>query len=126
MQKGKSLNLAGSNRMRANNSTHSIGEHLLAALTPAEIGRLLDVLLPVLPSELLENSLSELPLDTQHTIQLILTPSESSASKQARQDPPVSLAKLSQIWSERWQEELAPDTYKTLLAQWRSEHVRRK
>ena len=90
--------------MAAKSSTNSIGEHLLAALTQHEIGRLLDSLLQVLPSELLEKSLSDLSLDTQQTVRQILTPPKSGASKQARRDHPVSLAKLSQTWSERWWE----------------------
>ena len=91
--------------MGANSSTSSIGEHLLTALTQTEIGRLLDSLLQSLPSELLEKSLSELSPDTQQTIRQILTsPKKSGASKQAPQDSPVSLAKLSQTWSEQWHE----------------------
>ena len=89
--------------MGAKSSTKSIGEDLLAALTQTEIARLLTSLLQGLPSQQLEKSLADLSPDTQQTVRKILAPPKSGASKQSPQDPPVSLAKLAQTWSEQWQ-----------------------
>ena len=90
--------------MGASKSTKSIGEDLLAALTQTEIARLLTSLFQGLPSQQLEQALADLSPDTQQTVRQILAPPKSGDSKQSRQDPPVSLAKLSQTWSEQWQE----------------------
>ncbi len=90
--------------MGASKATKSIGEDLLAALTQTEIACLLNSLFQGLPSQQLEKSLADLSPDTQQTVRQILAPPKSGASKQARQDIPVSLAKLAQTWSEQWQE----------------------
>ncbi|MEO1351955.1 MAG: hypothetical protein AAFW84_24645 [Cyanobacteria bacterium J06635_15] len=85
-------------------SNNSIGERLRVSLTQGEIVQLLDALVQGLPSELLEKALSELSSDTQKTIRQILTLPKSDTLRQAPQTPPTSLAKLSQTWSEHWQE----------------------
>ncbi len=78
---------------------NNLGESILAALTQQEISQLLDVLFVTLPVEEREGALVQLPLDTQQTIQQILTPQQ-----QVKQSQPVSLAKLAQTWSQLWQE----------------------
>jgi hypothetical protein len=93
--------------MSAKKKVDSVGVRLLAGLTETEIGQLLDALLQALPPEDLEQSLSQLSGDTQQTIRQILSPPPSK--KQKQQAPTaatlaVSLAKLSQTWSQLWQD----------------------
>lgn len=72
---------------------------ILAALTQQEISQLLDAFLATLSSEDLEPILTQLPLNTQKTLQKILNQQQNINQKQ-----PVSLAKLAQSWSQLWQE----------------------
>ena len=88
--------------MSMDRSPNRVGDRLLAALTQTEVGHLLDALIQVLPVDLLEQGLSQLPVDTQQTIQQILTPSAKEIAP-VSEAPPVSLAKLAQTWSELWQ-----------------------
>ncbi|MEM9487318.1 MAG: hypothetical protein AAGA83_26935, partial [Cyanobacteria bacterium P01_F01_bin.116] len=90
--------------MGANQPINGVGERLRTALTQGEVGQLLESLLNVLLSEQLEKALSDLLPDTQKTIREILTPPQSATSRQSSQASPTSLAKLSQTWSEQWQE----------------------
>ena len=90
--------------MGANQPINGVGERLRTALTQGEIGQLMDSLLNVLQSEQLDKALSDLSHDTQKTIREILTPPKTTTSRQASQSSPTSLAKLSQTWSEQWQE----------------------
>jgi hypothetical protein len=88
--------------MGAKHSSDSLGVRLLAGLTQTEITNLLDVLLQGLSSDRLEQSLCQLSADIQQTIRQILKPPTAEQPAGAEAAPPISLAKLSQTWSELW------------------------
>ncbi|MEO1560020.1 MAG: hypothetical protein AAFS12_10475 [Cyanobacteria bacterium J06632_19] len=77
----------------------TLGNRILAALTQQEISQLLDAAFATLPSEELELILTQLPLNTQKTLQKILNQQQN-----INQEQPVSLDKLAQTWSQLWQE----------------------
>ncbi|MUG97203.1 hypothetical protein F7734_34675 [Scytonema sp. UIC 10036] len=86
------------------NSSGSVGDRILAALTEQEISQLLDVLFAVLSNETLSQVLAQLQANTQETVQQILTPSQTDIQTEVTEEQPVSLAKLAQTWSQLWQE----------------------
>ena len=90
--------------MASDKSPKGLGDCLLAALTNTEISHLLDSFLQTLPPERLEQSLAQLSPDTQETVRQLLNPSKSKTSSQKTESLPISLAKLSQNWSELWQD----------------------
>ena len=77
----------------------TLGNRILAALTQHEISQLLDAAFAILPSEELEPILTQLPVNTQKTLQKILNQQQN-----INQEQPVSLDKLAQTWSQLWQE----------------------
>ena len=77
----------------------TLGNRILAALTQQEISQLLDAAFATLPSEELELILTQLPLNTQKTLQKILNQQQN-----INQEQPVSLDKLAQTWSQLWRE----------------------
>ena len=62
--------------MAKQNQEH-LGVSIQAALTQQEIASLLDALIATLSDELWKQALSQLPLDTQNTLQKIVTPAAS-------------------------------------------------
>jgi hypothetical protein len=90
--------------MASDKFSNSLGNRLLAALTNAEVGSLLDSLLQNLTPENLEQSLTQLSADTQATVRQILHPPTTLEPSQSPESSPISQAKLSQTWSELWQE----------------------
>ena len=72
----------------------TLGNRILAALTQQEISQLLDAAFATLHSEELEPILTQLPFNTQKTLQKILTQQQN-----INQEQPVSLDKLAQTWS---------------------------
>jgi hypothetical protein len=80
------------------------GDRLLTALTNTEVSSLLDALLQTLPLDSLEKSIAQLASDTQATIRQILQPYEISGADPKAEFSTRSLAKLSQTWSELWQD----------------------
>ncbi|MEM1394692.1 MAG: hypothetical protein AAGG00_15655 [Cyanobacteria bacterium P01_H01_bin.150] len=77
----------------------TLGNCILAALTQQEISQLLDAAFATLSSEELEPILTQLPVNTQKTLQKILNQQQN-----INQEQPVSLDKLAQTWSQLWQE----------------------
>lgn len=82
----------------------SIGDHLFEALTQQEIVCLLDALWATLPPDRQDEVLDQLPLDTQQTVQHILSPPNSVGTADNAPNKPVSTAKLEQTWNELWGE----------------------
>jgi hypothetical protein len=89
------------------NAIENVGERLLAALTQDEIERLLDALWAESSGQW-EGAITHLSPDTQVTVrQLIVQPLPDHSTPD--QEAPIAIAqrshaKLSQIWSELWQE----------------------
>ena len=90
--------------MVSKKSSESIGDRLLAALTETEVAHLLDALLTKLPLETLESIFSQLSENTQETINQILTTPQATELPDSSGALPMSLAKLSQTWTQLWQD----------------------
>ncbi|MBT9318010.1 hypothetical protein [Leptothoe spongobia] len=90
--------------MASKNVSKSIGNRLLAALTEKEVGHLLDALMTTVSLEALDPIFSQLSENTQETIRQILTTSQTTESSDSSGSSPMSLAKLSQAWTQLWQD----------------------
>jgi hypothetical protein len=78
------------------------GKAIFAALTQQEIAGLLDVLFTLLPADLNQQALEQLPPDTRHTLEQILSPPLAASKMTATADQPISLAKQAETWSALW------------------------
>ncbi|HEY9625999.1 MAG TPA: hypothetical protein V6C84_01750 [Coleofasciculaceae cyanobacterium] len=79
-------------------------DRLLNALTQQELAQLIEVLFTVLPPDLQQAAIAQLPENAQQIVKQILLPSSIAESTEASATQTVSLAKQAQIWSELWQE----------------------
>lgn len=78
------------------------GKAIFAALTQQEIAGLLDVLFTLLPPDLNQQALEQLPPDTRHTLEQILSPPLAASKVTETPDQPISLAKQAETWSALW------------------------
>ncbi len=89
--------------MSDNSAIEKLGKKLLAALTHAEIERLLDALWAESSGQW-EGAIAHLCADTQATIRQLIAQAEPSEPDLETPVSKLSPAKRSQLWSELWQE----------------------
>jgi len=89
-------------KIALNSSLVRVGESIFAALTPDEIAQILDFLFTALTPDARQQLLDHLPPDTRQTLEGILTSPVAAGRAEAASTPPVSLAKLAQLWAELW------------------------
>ena len=81
------------------------GAALIESLTQQEIGELLDAMLEALPAEARSQALANLGRpDTAQTVEAVLSGSQSPDGSTGGSAGPLSVARLSQVWSGLWKE----------------------
>jgi hypothetical protein len=101
--------MSGNNRENSENystgdnrANTDLAKRLLKGLTQQEIAQLIDALFRVIPSELQEQAIVQLPPSTQQAVKQILAQSSPSGQAITSESQTVSLAKQAQTWSKLW------------------------
>lgn len=80
----------------------TFGQSILNSLTSGEIATFLDLVLESLSPEQQTMILNQLSSDTQHTLQILLSPPQETKAKKASKKTAVSLAKQEETWFSLW------------------------